>query len=350
MNVILLAPTPPPYGGIAVWTERMKKANLKNNWQVKVVDEKVIGNRSTYKFKFSNIFNEVKRHRKIWRNLKEELKNPKSQIVQACIPAANRSMMREIISAKITKKHNRKFIVHFRCTIPNMIQSKKSVKILKKLLKYTDYVFVLNEQSANYIKQYTNNYTIIPNFIEETALYQKKEYSKILKKVLYVGGVLENKGCGLIAETAKKFPNIEFRFVGKVGMDITNFPTNVILLGEQNKTFVKEELKNADVFMFLSKFTGEGFSNALAEAMASSLPCIVTDWAANKDMIENTGGIVLEDANVNNTAKAIKKIEDYNTREKMGKWNYDKVKKSYLDKNILDMYVDNYERLIKKGD
>ena len=41
MNVVLLAPTPPPYGGIAVWTDRMKKAKLKNGWKVKVVDEKI---------------------------------------------------------------------------------------------------------------------------------------------------------------------------------------------------------------------------------------------------------------------------------------------------------------------
>ena len=48
MKVILLAPTPPPIGGIAIWTMRMLNAKLKNNWTVDVVDEKVIGKREVY--------------------------------------------------------------------------------------------------------------------------------------------------------------------------------------------------------------------------------------------------------------------------------------------------------------
>ena len=48
MKVILLAPTPPPAGGIAGWTARMLKAELKNGWTIRVVDEKVIGKRGVF--------------------------------------------------------------------------------------------------------------------------------------------------------------------------------------------------------------------------------------------------------------------------------------------------------------
>ena len=48
MKVVLLAPTPPPAGGIAGWTVRMMSAKLKNNWQVVVVDEKVTGDRQVF--------------------------------------------------------------------------------------------------------------------------------------------------------------------------------------------------------------------------------------------------------------------------------------------------------------
>ena len=347
-SVILLSPLPPPYGGIAVWTERMQKANLKKDWKVKVVDEKVIGNRTAYKFKISNLFNELKRHHNIWKQLKIELKDSDALIVQACIPAANRSMMREIVSAIITKKKKKKFIVHFRCTLPNIVKSKFSKFLLKILLKYTDYVFVLNEKSATFLKDYTDNFSIIPNFVESNSIYNKIEYSDSLDKLLYVGGILESKGCSLISETAKRFPKKEFRLVGKIGMDTNNFPSNVKLLGEQNREYVKKELKDADAFMFLSKFSGEGFSNALAEAMANSLPCIVSDWAANKDMIENKGGIVLENYEIDTVANAINKIEKRKIRQSMGSWNCNKVKTSYSDNVVLDMYVDNYEKVIKQ--
>lgn len=48
-KVVLLAPTPPPAGGIAGWTMRMLEANLKNGWKVEVVDEKLIGNTGIFR-------------------------------------------------------------------------------------------------------------------------------------------------------------------------------------------------------------------------------------------------------------------------------------------------------------
>ena len=64
MKVVLLAPTPPPAGGIAGWTERMVKTTLKNDWGVVVVDEKQIGNRE--------LFSSNKIKRNMW-NLCEKL-------------------------------------------------------------------------------------------------------------------------------------------------------------------------------------------------------------------------------------------------------------------------------------
>ena len=48
MKVVLLAPTPPPIGGIAQWTVRMMEANLKNGWEVLGVDEKMVGKRELF--------------------------------------------------------------------------------------------------------------------------------------------------------------------------------------------------------------------------------------------------------------------------------------------------------------
>lgn len=59
MNVVLLAPTPPPHGGIAGWTKRMMQTNLKNGWKVVVVDEKVTGKRDAYSSSKRNYFDEV---------------------------------------------------------------------------------------------------------------------------------------------------------------------------------------------------------------------------------------------------------------------------------------------------
>ena len=157
----------------------------------------------------------------------------------------------------------------------------------------------------------------------------------------------KEKGCDLIAEVAKRFPNKEFILIGNVDMDVSKFPSNIVCKGEQPKAIVRRELEKADVFIFLTRYSGEGFSNALTEAMSYALPCIVSDWAANADMIEDKGGIVLKKYDVNNVANAINALECLDIREKMGTWNQAKVLSKYSDKVITDLYVDNYESLLR---
>lgn len=349
MKVILLAPTPPPHGGIAGWTKRMMETTLKNGWKVVLVDEKVTGKRDAYNATKRNYIDETKRCIRIWSDLRKALKDKDALVVQACIPAGTTSMMREIVSAIITKLHKRKFIVHFRCTLPNMVKSKISLKVFKKLIDVSDCVFVLNSASVEFLQKVNPNkkYELIPNFIETNAIKEKNNYNKNLENLTYVGGVIEEKGCDLIASVAKCFPDKSFRLVGNVDMDTSEFPDNVILLGEKSKEFVQHELDTTDAFLFLSRYTGEGFSNALAEAMSHSLPCVVSDWAANADMIENKGGIVLKNYDVKDVVEAIKKIESSETRRKMGNWNYNKIKTAYSDSVVTNMYVDAYEKLVK---
>lgn len=350
MNVVLLAPTPPPAGGISSWTERMQKTILKNGWRVEVVDEKLIGGRTIYgstsKKKLSV---EIRRCFRIWRDLYKALKNKENVIVQACIPAGLFSMLREIISLLITKLHRRKFIIHFRCTVPNMIHNSFTKMILKVFVSMSDCVFLLNQQSMDYMMKIApkSRYELIPNFVEATEGVTEKHIKANIENIVYVGGVIPEKGCERIISLAKIIPNINFRLIGKVGIDTNNIPNNVILCGEKTRSEVHDELLNADVFIFLSKFPGEGFSNALAEAMAYSLPCIVTDWAANADMIEQHGGVIIKGDADEEVVEAITSLQNANVRKKMGYWNREKVMVMYSEKKITDMYVDVYENLIK---
>lgn len=349
MKVALLAPTPPPAGGIAGWTERMKKAELKNGWQVVIVDEKLIGKREVFgKKSAGNVFIEAKRCIAIWKNLARTLKDSDVKIVQACIPATTTSMLREIICAGISKWKKRKFIVHFRCTLPNMVNGKISTWIFKKLVSLSDYIFVLNNASADFINDIDlkAEYAVIPNFIEEAWIKEKAEIREKVGNILYVGGVVPEKGCDLIFEVAKGYPNKKFLLVGKPGMDSYAIPENVIITGEKTKDEVEKYMQDADVFLFMSRYFAEGFSNALVEAMANSLPCIVTDWAANRDMIEDKGGIVLEEYSSEKLKDAIDFMEDRKTRIEFGEWNRNKVKENYTEKIVTNLYVDVYERLI----
>lgn len=351
MKVILLAPTPPPAGGIAAWTKRMMQAQLKNGWQVAVVDEKVIGGREIFgaenKKKLSV---EIKRCLRIWRDLWKALGDKDAKVVHSCIPSATFSMLREYVCALITKLRRRKFIIHFRCTVPNTTKGNLGNWLLKRLCNISDMVMVLNGQTVDYVKPLTRTpVVLIPNFIDATELNGQRLINPEMKNIVYVGGVIAQKGCLEVIEAAKTHPGITFRLVGQADDEVTvvaqNVP-NVTLVGATNRQGVQQELAQADAFMFLSYFYGEGFSNALAEAMAAGLPCIVTDWAANADMVENQGGVVIPVRCAEEAIKAIEKMKPQSVRQQMSQFNVNKVQTCYSADVVLDMYVDAYEKCL----
>ena len=98
--------------------------------------------------------------------------------------------------------------------------------------------------------------------------------------------------------------------------------------------------------MFLTYFRGEGFSNALCEAMAAGLPCIVSDWAANADMIGQDGGAVVKVKDIDATIRALKDMLPQNVREKQSVANMEKVRNNYIDDVVIDQYVDAYENVL----
>lgn len=355
MKVILLAPTPPPAGGIASWTVRMQNASLKNGWKVEVVDEKLIGNRNIFGNNTKkHLLVEIKRCFYIWIQLWKALKDDDTKVVHSCIPAGTAGMLREYVCAMITKTKKKEFIIHYRCTLPNMVKSKAGLFMFCRLTNKSDLVMVLNNPSIEFVKKHSKTpVVLIPNFIEKSAVIKEntKTISENIQQILYVGGVIESKGCCDIIKVAKEFPSIQFRLLGNPETKIleSDKPSNVILCGEKNEADVKQELEEADVFIFVTYFPGEGFSNALTEAMANGLPCIVTDWAANRDMIEEDGGIVVDVKDVEAMVAAIRDLtDDKDRRQRQSEWNIKKVKKYYIDSIVTDMYVDSYERLLNK--
>ena len=351
-KVILLAPTPPPIGGIAAWTVRMMNAKLPNNWQVEVVDEKIIGKREFFGDKTKlNIKSEIKRCCGIWKGLRKALKDNDVRVVHSCIAANTLPILREYVCACITKSRHKKFIIHFRCTVPNIVTGRLNRLALKLICRKADCIMLLNKQSEDYIRNLTYTKTvIIPNFVDNAEIFEEHIIREHIKRVLYVGGVIESKGCLDIIEVAKNFPEIEFKFIGNIE-EKCKFAaekiSNIVLAGTMPHSKIIDEMNEADVFMFLTFFPGEGFSNSLAEAMAAGLPCIVTDWAANKDMIETDGGAVVPVHGIHEAIQALSYMMDKEIRKKQSNFNISKVRLKYADERVQKQYIDCYEELIK---
>lgn len=353
-KVLLISHFPPPAGGIATWTKRILSIGLPDGWGIDHVNSNTINGRDPFKNTKRNIKDEYIRSKNIWKQEKEFLQKDKDiKVVHTNIPCTVFGMLRETVTGKIAKKYNKKFILHCHCTVPNVVNSGLKRFIFKRFSKYCDGIIVLNKQSYDFVKEINKNLVveIIPNFVmkEETNLDKPKVISEKIKKVLYVGGVTPEKGCDTIIQAAKDMPDIEFNLIGAVSDEIKNMNAteNVKFHGVCDGEYIKKQLDDNDLFLFLSRYFGEGFSCALTEAMASGLPCIVTDWAANADMIEyGKGGMVIEQQAPKKLIEAINQLGDENLRKEKSDFNINRVKENYIEDVVLKKYTDFYSLVV----
>lgn len=355
-KVLLLSPYPPPAGGIASWTKRLLEKGLPGGWDVKHIDTNMIGGRDPFENTKISLKDEWKRSSGIWKKEKEALKDKDISVVHTCIPCTAFGMLRELVSGFIAKRSGRKYILHCRSTLPNTVNKGWKRAIFRRLSALCDGIMVLNTKAYDFAKANSKRayIEIIPNFVSlsEVAAPDNKVWSDKIKNVIYVGGVTPEKGCDNIIEAAKELSDIRFHLVGSVSDEIRamEIPSNVELYGNRSKVFISEMFGKCDAFLFLSRYWGEGFSNALVEAMSAGLPCIVSDWAANADMIGEDGGIVLKENNVTELVGAIRQLyEDKDIRKAMGERNIKAAVDMYSENVVLKKYVEFYERLLKNA-
>jgi glycosyltransferase involved in cell wall biosynthesis len=353
MKAVLMAPLPPPVGGIASWAESLLSREFPDGWTLLSVDEKILGPREVYgegtRFRF---WDEVKRTLGIWRNLWKVLSDKEASVVHANTSATVPGMFRELVSAGITHLRGRKFLIEYHCTLPNEIRSRGKHIFFKLLSSASDGLIVLNQASVEYAEAHTSTPVyLIPNFIESEYLAEKKIVASRVKTALYTGGVAGMKGCLDIIEVAKSYPDVEFVLMGRVAPDVSavELPANVTLTGVVDRKQVLQALTKADLFLFCSRMSSEGFSISLTEAMSAGLPCIVTNWAANADMVENQGGIVIPTTDVNSLKNALGElIEDAPRRQAMSDFCIRKVRDNYTDTIILKKYAAAYDAALKR--
>jgi glycosyltransferase involved in cell wall biosynthesis len=221
---------------------------------------------------------------------------------------------------------------------------------------------VLSELKQLGVKQ--NNLTYINNGVDVSAfkpannnkneLREKFNLPKKCRTLLSVGRLIELKQPIKLIETfqlvQEKLDNINlviigdgplFKTIGKIIHE--NNIKNILLMG-----YVDEKDKNdlyacSDYYIITSKYEGQPLT--LLEAMASGLPCIVSDIPNLRIVEEADCGIIVDFSDKN---KAANEIIDYvkHDNSEHGK-NARKYAEEYLDWSIIaEKYLEQFEEML----
>ena len=347
MKILMLAPLPPPSGGIASWTVRYRDYCKDKSIPLQIVNIAMQGERATHEVMTRSIKTELLRTTNIIKNLKAEIKRNKPDVIHMNTSCSPLGVLRD--AACVFAIHNKvPFILHCRCNVEDQLGSKRvSHKAFEYMVKKASRVIVLNKFSRKFVDRIIAGKSVfIPNFANEKMIDEQHEIRPNIETIVYVGHIERAKGIKQIAGLAWLLPNVSFALIGAIRENISDIdiPSNVSIIGRVPAEEVQEHLKKADILLFPSQT--EGFSNAVLEAMAMGLPIVASDVGANSEMIEDKGGIIVQDNTVKNLYEAIVKMNSPSIRKDMSTWNIKKVHEMYMIDKVMGSYLELYKSVI----
>ena len=81
----------------------------------------------------------------------------------------------------------------------------------------------------------------------------------------------------------------------------------------------------------------------MLEAMTRGLPCIATDVGANKEMLENQGGVIVNIGDTDSAAIALESMQNFHKRKEMSAWNSQKVRSFYTVEAVMSQISELYK-------
>jgi len=345
----IVSPLPPPYGGIASWTETFIRYLSNSGCSVSTINTALIGRRANNPTHKVNILDELKRSVNIYRRLKTLTNTTQFDFIHYNSSLSRFGIFRDYLLIRYLKKHKIKVLTHYHCNIKDALYSRFRKSICGKIATLSSYNVVLNYDSMSTLKEITpqSKIRVVPNFVNADLLVDDKKINDKVQNIYFVGNIIESKGVREIIDFAKISPYYNFFLIGQLSTRLIkeiNLPENVILLGRKSHQETISLLSKADVFLFPSHT--EGFSMAILEAMALGIPIIATEVGAAKDMLIDGGGILVRQKNIQDIIEAFRNIEDMNTRIFMSKVNVNAVKQKYKSDLVLEQILDLYREMI----
>lgn len=198
------------------------------------------------------------------------------------------------------------------------------------------------------------------NLADWTAPSTAKTPGKII--VTTVGNIRRVKGHDIFIKAAativQQFPNVSFNIAGDV-LEPDYFLELQSLVRDLNLSNrfhfaggvanLREHLSSSDIFVLPSR--SEGFSNAIVEAMAASLPVVATNVGGNAEAVEDgvSGFIVPVDDPAALSAAISRLISNPPRAKAMGEAGRNLVLEKFTTEAMMDKIAACYQNLLASG-
>lgn len=305
-SVCLIAPLPPPNGGIARWAEIiMRHFSDNEEFTLRFADiapmEKKAGKQNTARRLSNGIFRLVRDLPGIYRAIKA------SDIVHLTT-SGQYALARDFIVGLFAKYHRVPFAYHLHFgRIPDM-RRKNSLEwhVFRIVFKLADAIVVLDSETAKTLGTYGLKVRRLPNAIDLAALPEARR--DICHRAVFIGWVIPGKGVTELVEAWASLGAHEYR-LSIIGpgtdsyIDSLRCDAGIEFLGEIDHSEAMEHLADSD-FLVLPSHT-EGFPNVVLEAMALGKAVLATDVGAIPEMIGSECGRIVPAKNVDALGQAL---------------------------------------------
>ncbi len=357
MNLLMISPAPPPYGGIANWTCLIQKY-IKSQNEVSLTDfintapkQRDLDGRSLYQRVVGQGFEMLK----IAKKLKKSLKENDFDAVHITT-SGQLAIIRDILLLRICKKRHIRSVYHIHFGRAAEISEANTLewKLLKKAINLSTVTIAIDGTTESALKKYFPDKVLkIPNpfDISQVEQFEKAEPQK---EIMFLGWCVKTKGIEELLEAwgriSANYPEWTLRIVGPCQDNYLKnlqelYPCkNVIFDGEKEHDDAMALLNQASIFI-LPSYT-EGFPNVILEAMAFGKPIIATDVGAISEILAEESGIVIPPQDTDSIVNALRQLlDDKQMRQKLADNGYERIRREYGIDTVFELY-----KSVWKGD
>lgn len=354
-SVLFLTSAPSDRGGVAVWAKTiMDNKHLFKDYKLHFVytmQYTTNGAKKTFYEKYIKNLFDIGRIKK---EVKKIIKEEKIDLLHVTLTGGF-GLYRDYKVLKIAKKNGIKTVIHLHFGSLPQYKEKNNIKfkLFKKCHLLSDAAWCLDKNSLDVCDSIKSgcNY-LMPNFIDCS---DKNADNKKENLITFVGWVTKSKGVEELLQAweklSLKFPDYRLQIVGpfddKYKNDlVSRYNLNkVIFAGKVSHETALDMIKKSKVFVLPSHT--EGFPLVILEAMMFGIPIVSSDVGCIKDILSNNCGLVGQpNDSVFVYDSIFKLLTDSKLYATISKNSYNKVRKCYDVKVVLNKYISVWEETL----